>query len=227
MKTKIYKLSASLICANPLLIKDEVQNLVSGGIDYIHFDVMDGNFVPRFGLYPELLKAVRAITDLPIDVHMMSEEPIRYISDFAQAGATIISVHVEACKHIHRTLKVISENGVKSGIVLNHGTPLNVLDYIIDDIDVVMLMAINPGIVGHKLIPGAMKKIADLKEKINKSKRDILIEIDGGVTLESAANMINAGADLLVCGSSTIFKPNESLDEKIKEVRKIIDSRLK
>lgn len=226
MEKKLYQLSASLICANPLSIKEEVEDLVKGGIDCIHFDVMDGNFVPRYGLYPELLKAVRSVTGLPVDVHLMSEDPIRYIPVFAQAGATTISVHAEACKHLHQTIKVICENGVKVGVALNYATPLSVLDYVMDDIDLVMLMAINPGIVGHKLIPGVLRKIVDLREKINKSERDIIIEIDGGVTPESAADMVKAGADLLVCGTATIFKPNEPLTQKIAELKGIINNQL-
>jgi ribulose-phosphate 3-epimerase len=223
---KPYQLSASLICGDPLRVREEVQLLVRGGIDAIHFDVMDGMFVPRYGLYPELLKALRSITDLPIEVHMMTEEPARYIPIFAQAGATIISVHAEACKHLHYTLKVVHENGAKAAVVLNYATPLAALDYIMEDVDMVMLMAINPGIVGHKLIPGTIKKIADLKERIDTSGRDILIGIDGGVSPESAAIMVKAGANYLVCGTSTIYKPNVSLDAKIRELRKIIDAQI-
>lgn len=223
---KPYKLAASLICGNPLSIGEDVKSLIKGGIDYLHFDVMDGAFVPRYGLYPELLKAIRTVTDLPIDVHMMTEDPVRYVPSFVQAGATVFCVHAEACKHLHHTLKVIRDNGAKAGVVLNYATPLSALDYIMEDIDMVMLMAINPGIVGHKLIPGTMKKIADLKKKITESGRDIIIEIDGGVTPESAPDMIKAGADLLVCGTSSIYKPGVPLEKKIKEFREGIDARL-
>lgn len=187
---------------------------------------MDGIFVPRLGLYPELLKAVRSITDLPIDVHMMSEEPVRYVANFAEAGATSISVHAEACKHLHYALKIIRENGVRAGIALNYATPLGVLDYLMDDIDMVMLMAINPGIVGHKLIPGAIKKIGDLRRKIDESGCDITIAIDGGVSPESAANMVKAGANYLVCGTSAIFKADRPLEKTIKEFRELIDSQI-
>ncbi|MBA4319483.1 MAG: ribulose-phosphate 3-epimerase [Flavobacterium sp.] len=226
MKNKYY-LSASLICANHLEFGKEVSKLEKEKIDYIHFDMMDGNFVPRYGLYPELLSSIKKVSRLPIDVHMMTEEPGRYIKDFADAGADIIAVHVESCKHLHLTLKKIRDNGVKTGVVLNYATPLNVLDYIMDDIDMVELMAINPGIVGHKVIPGIFKKISDLKEKINASGKNILIEIDGGVNPETAAEMIKAGADILVCGTSAIFKPEIPVNVKIKEFRKIIDNNLK
>lgn len=226
MNNKKYFLSASLICANYLEFGEEIKRLEKGGIDYIHFDVMDGNFVPRYGLYPELIKSIKGITNLPVDVHMMSEEPARYIKEFAEAGSDIIAVHAEACKHLHYTLKLIKDSGVKSGVVLNYATPLSVLDYVWDYIDMVELMAINPGIVGHKIIPEVYKKISDTRDKINTLGKDIIIEIDGGVNPDTAANMIKAGADLLVCGTSSIFKPDLPVDEKIKEFKKSIEESL-
>lgn len=221
---KQYNLSASLVCGNPLALRTEIAALERGGIDYIHFDVMDGTFVPRYGLYPEYLKAVRSVTALPIEVHMMTEEPLRYVPVFAAAGATVFSVHAEACKHLHYTLKVIRENGMRAGVVLNYATPLNVLDYVLEDVDLIMLMAINPGIVGHKLILGAVKKIADLRKKLDAAGRDILLSVDGGVSPESAARMVRAGANYLVCGTSAIYKPDIPLDIKIREFRALIDA---
>jgi ribulose-phosphate 3-epimerase len=223
---KKYKLSASLICANHANLEKDIKLLKKGKIDYIHFDVMDGIFVPRYGLYPELLKGIKSISNIPIDVHMMTEEPARYINEFSEAGADIIAVHAEACKHLHYTLKLIKDSGAKSGVVLNYATPLSVLDYILDYVDMVELMAINPGIVGHKIIPEFFAKISDLKNKIEKSGKDIFIEIDGGVNLETAPKMINYGADVLVCGTSAIFKPDKSVDKKIKEFRDGIDKKL-
>lgn len=221
---KQYHLSASLICGNPLALRAEIGALEKGGIDYIHFDVMDGTFVPRYGLYLEYLKAVRSVTSLPIEVHMMTEEPARYVAQFASVGATIFSVHAEACTHLHYTLKAIRENGMKAGVVLNYATPLNALDYIMDDVDLIMLMAINPGIVGHKLIPGTIQKIADLRKKIDGSGRDTLLSVDGGVSPESAVKMVRAGANYLVCGTSAIYKPDIPLDVKIREFRALIDA---
>jgi len=217
---KKYYLSASLVCANMLDLDMEIERIVTGGCDYIHFDVMDGVFVPRYGLHPEMLAAVRKKTDLPIDVHLMTVEPEQYVKTFIDAGATFITVHAETCAHLHRTLNTIKKFGAKSAVALNHATPLSVLDYVLDDIDLVLLMAINPGIVGHKLIPKAIDKISDLRYKLGERYKDVIIEIDGGVTFESASIMLDAGADMLVCGSSTIFKPDVSVDIKTKELKK-------
>lgn len=224
---KKFQLSASLICANHLEFKEEIKRLEKGGADYIHFDVMDGNFVPRFGLYPELLSSIKKISNIPIDVHMMTDEPSKYIKEFAEAGADIIAVHFESCKHLHYTLKLIRDFGIKSGVVLNYATPLNSLECILDYVDMVELMAINPGIVGHKIIPEINKKISNLKKMIKSSGKNILIEIDGGVNPDTAAGMIEAGANLLVCGTSSIFKPDITVDKKIIEFRKDINNKLK
>ena len=219
-KNKKYYLSASLVCANMLELDREVERIVSGGCDFIHFDVMDGVFVPRYGLHPEMLTAIRKKTDLPIDVHLMTVEPEQYVKTFIDAGATYITVHAEACTHLHRTLNTIKKNGAKAAVALNHATPLSVLDYVLDDIDLVLMMAINPGIVGHKLIPKAIDKIADLRNKLGAKYKNVIIEIDGGVTFETASVMLDAGADMLVCGSSTIFKPDLPVDIKTKELKK-------
>lgn len=222
--TRDYKLSASFICGNAMAFQEEIRLLEKGGIDSIHFDAMDGDFVPRYGLYPELLRDIRSVTDLPIDVHMMTRSPERYVAQFAQAGATYVVVHAEATDHLHRAISLIKNEGVKSGVALNLATPLCALDYILDDIDLVMLMAINPGIVGHKLVPSAIQKIIDLRKKLDAlGKSDIEIEIDGGVTPESGPLMIAAGATMLVCGTSVIYKKEKPLDEKIREFRKNID----
>ncbi len=225
MKNK-YTLSASLVCGNMIDIKEDIKALERGGIDYIHFDVMDGAFVPRFGLHPEMLSAVTGITKIPVDVHLMVNDPIPYLKGFADAGATYISVHAESTPHLDRAVRLLKEYGVKAGVALNPSTPLSVLDYILDDIELIVLMAINPGIVGHKLIPQMMNKISDLKKKIKNHKK-IQIQIDGGVTFDSASEMIKRGADMLVCGSSTIFKPSEKIEDKIPELRKKIQKDLK
>lgn len=223
IKTSQYKLSASLVCANMLSIEKDLNELIKGKIDYIHFDVMDGVFVPRYGLHPEILQAIRKLTDIPVDVHMMVTDPEPYIQIFADAGAQIYSVHAEGNNHLHRTVRLIKQAGMKAGVVLNPATPLNVLDYILDDIDLVMLMAINPGIVGHKLIPRVMEKISELKQKLT-NYPNIEMEIDGGVSFDSAKEMVERGATMLVCGTSTIFKPPTPIDQKIADLRKLLQS---
>jgi ribulose-phosphate 3-epimerase len=212
-------LAASIICGSPLSLEADIETLEKGGIDYIHFDVMDGVFVPRYGLFPEYLRAIRSKTDIPIEVHMMVEDPEPYINDFANAGATILTPHVEPLRHAHRTISRIKSAGVRAGLALNPGTSLSVLDYVLEDLDLVMLMAINPGIVGHKLIPGIMRKIEDMRRRIDATGRDIFLEIDGGVTPESGMRMVRAGATMLVCGTGTIFQPPAKLEEKIREFR--------
>lgn len=215
---KKYQLSASIICARILNMDLEIKKLKKGGIDRIHFDVMDGVFVPRYGLPPEMLKEIHSKTDIPITVHMMVQDPEPYIDIFTEAGADTFVFHIEPTFHINRILKKVKETGMLAGVALNPATPLTVLDYILSDIDVIMLMMINPGILGHKLIPQMMGKILDLKNKLKKNP-NIQIEVDGGVTFESAPKMIKNGADILVCGNSTIFKPDEEPDEKIKQLR--------
>lgn len=204
---KSFEITASLICADPLNLGKAIDEILASDIDYIHFDVMDGVCVPRFGLYPEILSQLRTKTNIPVDVHMMVKDPELYIDTYAKAGANIYYVHVENNTNLHRTLNLIKNSGMKPGIVMNMATPIHVLDYILQDIDYIMLMAINPGIVGHNIIETIYQKIKDVKKHIDNHK--IKIVIDGGVNLESSAKMVNAGADILVCGSSTIFRPKE------------------
>jgi ribulose-phosphate 3-epimerase len=223
MLDKRYFLTASLICADPINLERDIKELESSGIDYLHFDVMDGLFVPRYGLYPELLKKIKTITKLPIDVHMMVANPEPYLESFAEAGADIISVHVEGNNHLHRTLSLIKKLNVRAGVVINPATPLSCLDYIIDEISLVMLMAINPGIVGHGLIPSSLEKLKDLKEKL-RNRPDMLIEVDGGVTFDSSVDLLKNGANMLVCGSSTIFKDEYKISYKVRELKNLIDN---
>lgn len=203
-------IAASLICSDPLNLQKDINELIIGEADYIHFDVMDGQFVPRYGLYPEILSTLRKITNIPVDVHMMVENPENYIEDFKNAGADFYNFHIESSGHAHRIVKKIEKAGMKPGIALNPATSLATLDYLIEDIKMVVLMAINPGIVGHKLIPNMLNKITDLRNFADKrGNKDLLIQIDGGVTFDSGVKMIEAGADILVCGTGTIYRPQE------------------
>lgn len=222
---KNYKLAASLICGDYLNLKKDVVALKKGKIDYIHFDVMDGVFVPRYGLFPEIITQIRKISKIPLDMHMMVESAEDYIETFVKAGADqpddIFVVHAETTKHLDRVMRKIHSFGIKAGVALNPGTPLTVLEYVLPSVDLVMLMAINPGIVGHKLIPHIIHKISDTKEMLKKYP-DIVLEIDGGVNFESAPEMLKAGATMLVCGTQTIYRPEAPLDKKIREVRKLL-----
>jgi ribulose-phosphate 3-epimerase len=216
------KIAGSLVCSNPLRLEEDINELIKGDADFIHFDVMDGHFVPRYGLYPEILTYLKNLTDIPVDVHMMVSNPEDYIEDFRIAGATYFNFHVEATNHAHRVVKKIEKSGMLPGIALNPSTSLSTLDYLIEDIRMVVLMAINPGIVGHKLIPNMIDKIKELREFADRrGNKNLLIEIDGGVTFDSGVVMAEAGADVLVCGTGTIYRPHEdTISNKISAFRK-------
>ena len=186
---------------------------------------MDGLFVPRFGLYPEILKSMKDKFDFEVDVHMMVNNAEEYIPIFFEAGADYYSVHIESTCQISRVVKKINDIGMKAGVGINPGTPISSLDWIINDIKMVVLMAINPGILGHKLIPNIVTKIRDLRDyAIKKGNPELIIQIDGGVTPESIPLMVNAGADALVCGTGTIFRPEEdTLSNKVNYVRNLIN----
>lgn len=215
-------IAASLICANPIDLNSDLNELISGEVEYIHFDVMDGQFVPRYGLYPEILTSIKGKCDIPVDVHMMVDNPEDFIEDFKNAGADYYNFHIESTSHAHRIIKKIEKSGMKPGVALNPATSITELEYIIRDIKMVVIMAINPGIVGHKLIPSMLDKIKDLRHFANeKGNHELLIQVDGGVTFESGKEMIRAGADILVCGTGTIFRPQEdTISNKIKAFRR-------
>lgn len=216
-------LASSIICANLLDLRDELAALDKANIDWIHFDVMDGVFVPRYGLHPEMLSLIKSVTKIPVDVHLMVTNPDPYIAEFTDAGADLITVHYETCPNLHQTIRLIKERGVKAGVVINPATTVESLKYILPDIDCVVIMAINPGIVGHKLIPTMIGKIADLKRMV-KDRPNFIIEIDGGVSFESGPLMRDAGANLLVCGTSSIYR-EASVPVRVKEFRKILKSK--
>ena len=198
-------LGASMICGNPLHVEQEVRLLEEGGIDLLHFDIMDGNLVPRIGLAPEFVKAVRQVTELPFDVHLMLANPEPYIPIFADAGADIIVVHAEATMHLPRLLGLIRQHGARPGVALNPATPPEAIRYVLDDIDVILLMMINPGCVGGQFIPAAGRKIADVHNLLGEQANRIHILIDGSVSLKTAPDMLRSGATILTCGSSSIY----------------------
>lgn len=196
------KIAPSLLSADFSRLGEDIKLVEEGGADVIHYDVMDGHFVPNLTIGPLVLKDIRKCTKLPIDVHLMITDPDQYIPAFAKAGADMISVHVEACTHLHRTVQLIKEHNCKAGVVLNPHTPLNTLDMILPSLDFVLIMSVNPGFGGQKLIPETLDKIAELKQiLIQRGLDHIEIEIDGGVKLDNIKAVIDAGTDIIVSGS--------------------------
>lgn len=200
------KIAPSVLSADFANMADDVRRMAEAGADYIHCDVMDGMFVPNITFGFPMVSAIRAVTDLPLDVHLMIEKPSRYIERFAQAGADIITFHVEAETHIQRTLALIHDCGCRAGIVFNPATPLGCIPYLLDDLDIVLLMSVNPGYGGQSFLPSALGKISELKNMIG--TRPIEIEVDGGVTPETAPEITRAGANVLVTGSALFSSPD-------------------
>ncbi|MDP4112009.1 MAG: ribulose-phosphate 3-epimerase [Bacillota bacterium] len=212
------KVAPSILSADFAALGNEIKDVEKGGADCIHIDVMDGRFVPNITIGPLIVEAVRPVTDLPLDVHLMIEEPDRYIPAFAKAGADILSVHAEACPHLHRTIQLIKEQGVKAGVVLNPHTPVQVIEHVFDDLDLVLLMTVNPGFGGQKFIHSVLPKIKEVKRMADeKGKKDLLIEVDGGVNKETAPLVIEAGANLLVAGSAVYGQSDRK--KAISEIR--------
>jgi ribulose-phosphate 3-epimerase len=211
------KIAPSILSADFARLGEEIKDVERGGADYIHVDVMDGHFVPNITIGPLIVEAIRPITKLPLDVHLMIENPDRYIQHFAQAGADIITVHVEACIHLHRTIQLIKDHGVKAGVVLNPATPVDTLQHIIDDLDMVLLMTVNPGFGGQKFIKQVLPKIYAVSEMAKSKGLSIDIEVDGGVNSETAKLCIEAGANVLVAGSAIYNEKDRA--EAIRAIR--------
>jgi len=202
------KIAPSILSADFAKLGEEIKDVERGGADYIHVDVMDGHFVPNITIGPLIVEAIRPVTKLPLDVHLMIENPDLYIESFANAGADYITVHVEACKHLHRTIGLIKSLGVKAGVVLNPATPVNTIQHVIKDIDMVLLMSVNPGFGGQSFIPEVLPKIREVKAMAEQFNPTLEIEIDGGVNEDTAKLCIEAGANVLVAGSAIYNKSN-------------------
>ncbi|TDL72837.1 ribulose-phosphate 3-epimerase [Rhodococcus qingshengii] len=196
------KIAPSILSADFARLGEEIVAAEKAGADYIHIDVMDGHFVPNITIGPLIVEAIRPITKLPLDVHLMIENPDQFIENFAKAGADYITVHVEACRHLHRTIHHIKSFGIKAGVVLNPATPVESIQHILADIDMVLLMSVNPGFGGQKFIPEVLPKIRKVKEMADSIGKELEIEIDGGVNPETAKQCMEAGANVLVAGSA-------------------------
>jgi len=214
------RLSASILSADFGHLADQIQKVASAGADWIHVDVMDGHFVPNITMGPPLVRSIREITNLPLDVHLMIENPDRYLEAFVAAGADRVGVHPEACVHLHRTLQRIRELGASPTVTLNPATPLDAIRYVLNRVDMVLLMTVNPGFSGQKFIRGVLPKIRRLRQMIDEQELDVLIQVDGGVATDTVGDIAAAGADVLVSGSG-LFN-DKPVAENLRQLRELM-----
>jgi len=223
MKKRI-KICASVACADLLHLSDEIRALEEAKVDYLHYDIMDGVFVPNITFGFDVMKQLKKITDIPIDCHLMIQQPEQYISEVAASGASAVAVHAESDLNLQRALSQIHAFGLKAGVVLNPATPLDVLDYVLDDIDYVVIMTVNPGFAGQQLVPSTVRKISDARQMFDsRGYENIEIMTDGNVSFENVPRMISAGATLLVAGTSSLFRAGHSIADSAKEMHLLIE----
>lgn len=211
------KLAPSILSADFSALAEDVKKIEAGGADYIHVDVMDGHFVPNISFGAAVMKSLNGKTALPYDVHLMIENPDQYIGDFVTEQTAYITVHQEACRHLHRTLQTIRGYGVGAGVSINPATPVSSLSCILEDVDLVLIMSVNPGFGGQKFIPGALEKVRELADIKAARGLDFVIEIDGGVTLDNAKTIMDAGVTLAVAGSAVFGAPD--VTRRVKEFK--------
>ena len=211
MPARPKKFAPSILSADFAHLADEIARVTEAGADMIHVDVMDGHFVPNFTIGPPIVKAIRKVTQLPLDVHLMMTNPDDFIQDFIKAGSNYITVHVETCPHLHRTIQSIREEGVKAGVTLNPATPLSSVEEILGDVDLLLIMSVNPGFGGQNFIPSVLEKLRRARKMIDERGEKVELEIDGGVKIENVAAMAHAGADIFVAGSA-IFNSKDYKD---------------
>jgi ribulose-phosphate 3-epimerase len=214
------KLSPSVLSADFAKLGEQIKIVDEAGADYIHLDIMDGQFVPNISFGMPVIESIRKVTDKPLDVHLMIEEPIRYLQEFKAAGADIVTVHAESCTHLHRTIGRIRELDMKAGVALNPATSVNILNYIFDDIDLALVMSVNPGFAGQAFIPAVLDKIKRIHKIANdKGLKNLDIEVDGGITLSNLSSVIDAGANVVVAGSAIFHgDPEKNVKEFLKRM---------
>jgi len=215
------KIAPSILSADFARLGEQVAEATTGGADYIHVDVMDGHFVPNITIGPLVVEAVRRATSLPVDVHLMIDRPDRYIRDFAEAGADILTVHYEACSHLHGVVQAIKELDCQAGVSINPATPVSVLEEILPDLDLVLVMTVNPGFGGQSFIPAGVRKVARLRELLDGQGLNAELEVDGGINAGNARLVVAAGARVLVAGSA-VFGRKESVAESISRIRSAV-----
>lgn len=215
------ELSPSLLAANFYNLQNDIEKLNENNVRFLHLDVMDGNFVPNISYGPDIIKQLRPHTKMIFDTHLMIERPEKYIDVFADAGCDIITIHPESTKHVHRVIQQIKSHGLKAGVVLNPHTHENVLEYIIKDIDLILVMSVNPGFGGQSFIDSSIEKIKNIRKMIDEHNPDIILEIDGGVKIQNVKEVLDAGANLIVSGSG-VFN-NDGIEKNVQEFQKIFD----
>ena len=207
MKNKIY-IASSILSADLLKLEEQVNLVAKNGADLIHVDVMDGHFVPNLTFGPNMVEALKRIVDIPLDVHLMITNPELHIQDYARAGADILTVHQEVCRHLHRTIQQIHQEGMKAGVSLNPETPVSLIGDIIEDVELVLIMSVNPGFGGQKFIPHALDKLKEVEKMAEKAGKQIMIEVDGGINPDTAKQAIENGANVLVAGNAIFKQPD-------------------
>jgi len=216
------KLAPSILSADFARLGEQVAEVTRAGADYIHVDVMDGQFVPQITIGAKVVYAIRSWTDLPLDVHLMVEEPERQIDQFAKAGADIITVHIEACPGIRQAIQSIKQLGIKAGVSLNPPTPVGMLDEILPELDLLLVMTVNPGFAGQPFIEETIEKISHFRKRLDEMKLPTELEVDGGINAEIAPRVVKAGARVLVAGAA-VFSTGQTMEESIKKIRASLD----